>query len=91
MDRRFLAAIGLMMVVVLAPTLLFKRTPRPAPAAGAPPTVGAEAAPSPEGSVAGGTPTHALLDRGTTLSPRVGAESGRCGTADTGCAWERIA
>ena len=41
MDRRFLAAIGLMMLVVLAPTLLFKRPPRPVPAAGTPPSVGA--------------------------------------------------
>lgn len=41
MDRRFLAAIGLMMLVVLAPTLLFKRPPRPVPAAGAAPSIGA--------------------------------------------------
>ena len=41
MDRRFLAAIGLMMFVVLAPTLLFKRPPRPVPAAGAVPSIGA--------------------------------------------------
>jgi YidC/Oxa1 family membrane protein insertase len=42
MDRRFLAAIGLMMLVVLAPTFLFKRPPRPVPAAdGTPPSVGA--------------------------------------------------
>lgn len=41
MDRRFLAAIGLMMLVVLAPTILYKRPPRPTPAAGVPPSVGA--------------------------------------------------
>ena len=41
MDRRFLAAIGLMMLVVLAPTILFKRPPRPTPAAAVPPSVGA--------------------------------------------------
>src|SRR5690349_2978633 len=42
MDRKFLAAIGLMMLVVIAPTFLFKRPARPVPAAGAPPTVGAQ-------------------------------------------------
>ncbi|MBW8773427.1 MAG: membrane protein insertase YidC, partial [Gemmatimonadetes bacterium] len=41
MDRRFLAAIGLMMLVVLAPTILFKRPPRPLPAAEAPSSIGA--------------------------------------------------
>src|SRR6478609_166073 len=41
MDRRFLAAIGLMMLVVLAPTFLYKRPPRPTPAAAVPPSLGA--------------------------------------------------
>ena len=41
MDRRFLAAIGLMMLVVLAPAVLYKRPPRPTPAAEVPPSVGA--------------------------------------------------
>ena len=41
MDRRFLAAIGLMMLVVIAPTFLFKHPPRPAPAIGAAPSIGA--------------------------------------------------
>ena len=41
MDRRFLAAIGLMMLVVVAPSLLYKRPARPVPAAGAPGTIGA--------------------------------------------------
>jgi YidC/Oxa1 family membrane protein insertase len=38
MDRRFLAAIGLMMLVVIAPTFLYKRPARPQP--GAIPSVG---------------------------------------------------
>ncbi len=41
MDRRFLAAIGLMMLVVVAPSLLFKRPARPVPSASAPGTIGA--------------------------------------------------
>lgn len=41
MDRRFLAAIGLMMLVVVAPSLLFKRPAPPVPSADAPGTIGA--------------------------------------------------
>jgi len=41
MDRRFLAAVGLMMLVVIAPTFLFKRPPHPAPSSAVVPSVGA--------------------------------------------------
>src|SRR5574338_421835 len=61
MDRRFLAAIGLMMLVVVAPSLLFKRPARPAPAAGVPATIGAPdtsvAAPAREAGVPTPAPT----------------------------------
>src|SRR5258705_1186578 len=40
MDRRFLPAMGLMMLVVLARTFLYKRPPRPTPAAAVPPSIG---------------------------------------------------
>ncbi len=67
MDRRFLAAIGLMMLVVLAPTLLFKRPARPLPAAGVPPSVGAPDTSGPAVVRAPGVRTPAP----TSLPPQV--------------------
>jgi YidC/Oxa1 family membrane protein insertase len=83
MDRRFLAAIGLMMLVVLAPTFLFKRRPTPSlPAAGAVPTIGAPdtatvtsgtatAVPSPAPTAAAPAPRQTSLPE-DTVSVRSG-------------------
>ncbi|HET7040366.1 MAG TPA: membrane protein insertase YidC, partial [Gemmatimonadales bacterium] len=67
MDRRFLAAIGLMMLVVIAPTFLIKRPPRPAPAASVVPSVGAPDSAVTPPSTAVPTPAP------TALPPRVKA------------------
>ncbi len=67
MDRRFLAAIGLMMLVVIAPTFLIKRPPQPATPAAAVSTVGAPD--TARTSAPAGIPTPAP----TALPPRAKA------------------